>query len=435
MDVIVVGAGAAGLAAAAELVQAGFEVVVLEARNRLGGRIHTRHVPRLTRPVELGAEFIHGRQARLFSLIARAGLAVEEPPATHVWRDGESLLSLPDFWPRIHRVVQGLDLRTADRSFRDAIHRRDALPALDRALATAFVEGYHAAPAGEISAASLKEPQSRLKREPIRQFQLAAGYDGIIPALAQPLADSIQLETVVHEIAWRPGQVEVSARGRDGESISMRARCALVTVPAAVLDQTDVHEGAIRFRPDLADKRAALSHLGSASVIKIALEFGRAHWEQAPALKRPWLPAADELKFLHTRDAFQTWWTSLPARDPLIVGWCGGPMAQGLAANTPGAVRRTALLALARLLDTDADALRRDLRACHTHDWQGDPFARGAYSFVRVHGKGARAALARPIDETLFFAGEATCSDGRDGTVDGAIASGHRAASEIRGMS
>jgi monoamine oxidase len=117
---------------------------------------------------------------------------------------------------------------------------------------------------------------------------------------------------------------------------------------------------------------------------------------------------------------------------PLAVAWCGGPRAAAIARRGPGAVQSTALAELAAALGLPRRAVTSRLAATWMHDWEQDRYARGAYSYARVGGAGAARSLSRPVDGTLFFAGEATDTTGHTGTVEGALTSGLRAARQIR---
>jgi len=125
-----------------------------------------------------------------------------------------------------------------------------------------------------------------------------------------------------------------------------------------------------------------------------------------------------------------TWWTSLPVRSPVLVGYVGAVPAEQLLAEDPPSRLERSLVALSEVLAVPRRELEEQLDASASHDWHADPFARGAYSYISVGGNSAPRALARPVDGTLFFAGEAT--DGAQiGTVAGALSSGRRAAREI----
>src|SRR5258706_11992631 len=113
-DVVVIGAGAAGLAAARDLSQSGRRVVVLEARDRWGGRVFTQRSPVWPAPVELGAEFIHGEAAATMEAARAAGLAVETLPDRHVWAKDGRLRPMGDTLSRFDRVRMRLSKREAD---------------------------------------------------------------------------------------------------------------------------------------------------------------------------------------------------------------------------------------------------------------------------------------------------------------------------------
>lgn len=119
----------------------------------------------------------------------------------------------------------------------------------------------------------------------------------------------------------------------------------------------------------------------------------------------------------------------MPAETPLLTAWAAGHKAEKLLCNGDGAEQ--AVGALARVLRVDPAVIHEQLEACHTHDWQADPFSRGAYSYAVVGGENAANDLALPVENTLFFAGEATDYTGHNGTVHGAMRSGRRAAREL----
>jgi monoamine oxidase len=154
--------------------------------------------------------------------------------------------------------------------------------------------------------------------------------------------------------------------------------------------------------------------------VKLALRFDSAFWEAR-------YPGVG---FFHSPGAaFPTFWTQLPLRAPFLVGWAGGPKADALSGRPPGKIVREALAGLEGLFGRGARVASR-LQNAHVQDWRADPFARGAYSYVRVGGEGAREALAAPEGGRLYFAGEAT-DPGQAGTVAGALQSGQRAAREL----
>jgi monoamine oxidase len=138
------------------------------------------------------------------------------------------------------------------------------------------------------------------------------------------------------------------------------------------------------------------------------------------------------MSFLFSQDDFfPTWWTRMPEALPIITGWAPFRCAERLSGANRSLVISQALETLGRLLRSDSKHLAQTLEAAYFHDWQDDPFSRGAYSYGPVGADELQTALASPLDNALFFAGEATDTTGHNGTVHGAIATGRRAAREI----
>jgi monoamine oxidase len=176
-------------------------------------------------------------------------------------------------------------------------------------------------------------------------------------------------------------------------------------------------------------KADALNRLRMGAVTKIAFQFRERFWDDLPSTTGPGL-SGSELSFLHSQDEWMpVWWSTLPARAPVLVGWAGGPEAVVLARTRQPA--EWALDSLAQMLGLKRSFVQRQLVRFHAHDWQADPYSRGAYSYIPTGGVDLPRLLSLPLAETLFFAGEATDWSGANGTVHGALASGHRVASEI----
>ena len=426
-DVVVIGAGAAGLAAARDLADKGLNVVVLEARERIGGRVFTWHEPENDLPIELGAEFIHGSADEVNDLLDEAGLASIDVAGQRYAASGKGLRRLDDFWEQLDRVMRRLLRPPArDRSFQEFLASRPGGRALarERRLALQWVEGFHAADPRVISAHALAEggyPGDDVEER--RLGRVIAGYDRVIEFLAAPLAGRIRLGEVVTMVRWEAGRVAIEVRTpARGARVAVEARAVIVAVPLGVLKAAPDETGAIEFRPALTEKQKALDGLAVGSVMRVVLRLR----------ERVWAPDYETLSFLHSSDRdLPTWWTAYPARAPLVVGWRGGPGAQALTRLSVDELQSRAVSALARQLHVSRQRLRSLVDGFWTHDWEHDSFARGAYSYTVVGGSDASKALARPLRRTLFFAGEATDTEGATGTVDGAIASGRRAAAQV----
>ncbi|MEN3329229.1 MAG: hypothetical protein V7638_4036 [Acidobacteriota bacterium] len=436
-DILIVGAGAAGLAAASELSSANFNVIVLEARDRIGGRIHTHFEPQLAAPIELGAEFVHGKAPETLKIVSRAGLNVIELPNTH-WYFRNGLISKSrEFWSRIEAVLDEMSKYKghdeAFDAFLDEYSRTHQVKDI-RTMATLYVEGFHAAHADRISVLGLiRTNEAAAEIDDDKQFRPATGY---LP-IAQFLHDeavahgaSFRFETVVSEVRWRAGAVTVtSTAGKQ-----FKARRLIVTLPLGVLQRNDV-----TFTPRLTAKEEAASKLAVGHVVRVILRFRDCFWE---ALS---LPADDgkrvdlkDFAFLHAPDEMPpTWWTQLPVRAPLLVGWAGGTRAEKLLSKDgvrdhTDQLREQSLQALSHIFGEPVRSIENELVDLYTHEWATDPFSLGAYSYIPVGGLKAQAALAEPVENTIFFAGEAANKKGHHGTVHGALASGLRAAQLIR---
>lgn len=391
-QVAVVGAGAAGLAAARKLLEHGVDVLVLEAQGRVGGRAYTLRTHDGAFPIELGAEFIHGKAPAILQLLRECGLGTIEFDAPS------------SIWEATQRVIDRVDVDAPDTSV-DAFLRSVATPDADEA--RMLIEGFDAAIAADTSMIAIANEWRSDAND--TQGRPADGYGVIMEHLAAAIGDRVLLKAPVTEIHRSAPGVQLYAY-HNGEAITVQARAAIVTVPIGVL-----HEGGIRFDPPLPPhKRAAVDAIGMGPVIKVVLEFRDVFWDGSFFQTPP-------------ESGFPTLWSRMPQAAPILVAWAGGDAATRLAARRVDPVQAALDACAAVFPDVD---VRARLLAAHVHDWQRDPYARGAYSYLRVNAGGARRRLAEPLDGMLYFAGEATStSDG--GTVGGALESGYRAALEV----
>jgi monoamine oxidase len=406
-DVAIVGAGAAGLAAAQELLHAGLRVCCLEARDRIGGRVLTAHD--LAVPVELGAEFVHGRPAELFQLAEQAGLQLYETAGRPIslMESGPSINPEED-GDRVLEDIQRCASEERDESFQEFLDRSNYPPRLKRR-ATAFVEGFNAARREVIGVASLAHDQRASDRiGGDHTFRVRKGYDALVGTLARDV--EIRLNAVVEAIEWKPGNATLRLRDE-----AVQARRALITVPLGVLQH-----GAIRFEPEPAETIAAARALRFGDAFRVTFLFDRPFWDDRAETRDAGFMFSDEPQF-------PVWWTGRPAEPSLVTGWSAGPNADGLVDSPRDEVIARALDTLSRVVKIPPPVPR----GVWFHDWHGDPYSRGAYSYVPAGGLPARRKLAEPVADTLFFAGEATDLVGYGGTVHGAIASGRRAAGQI----
>jgi monoamine oxidase len=428
-DVIVIGAGAAGLSAAQYLSAESLRVLVLEARDRDGGRVYSEKSWRAAVPVELGAEFIHGPAEETQALLRDAGTAAIDTSGEAWILDEHGELGRDDhhddgFLAGTRCLERALALphdESVDRfleRFRGDASMRGAIVA-----ARAFVEGFDAAdPAIASVKAVANELASGVDFATARPW---GGYGPLFEFLRTSCATAgvrTRLSTVVRRISWRPGSVSIEARAASGESREFRARAAIVTLPAGVLRHRG-DESEVLFEPALpAAKREALDYIETGHVAKVALSFRSAFWERIRDGRY-----RDAGFFRCERLPFPAYWTQYPVRGELVVAWAGGPRAAALSHCEKDELVERALHGFGELFG-EPELARREFEYGAANDWWRDPFARGAYSYVAVGADDPRAVLAAPLDETLFFAGEATSEDGQGGTVNGALKTGLQAA-------
>ena len=427
-DVIVIGAGAAGLAAARDLARRSLRVIVLEARDRIGGRVASHTAERSGLRAELGAEFIHGAAPETRALLREARISSVDSGGES-WTSGDDGVLRRDerdfmIAARIFEDARKLeDDETVDRFLRRFEH--DASMRDAAAMARAFVEGFDAA---DPAIASVRSIADEIYSG--ADFASARPVGGYGPMFDRLLGDCtaagvrISFSTVVRKVSWRRGSIAVDARLGAGESRIFHARTAIVTLPVGVLRHPGA-DGAVMFDPELPTfKHEALRRIEMGHVVKINLWFRTAFWE---GLNGGRYRNAGFFRCLD--QPFPAYWTQYPRRCGLIVAWAGGPKACALRGTPPDELIERALESLGCNLGA-LDLARREYDGGFMHDWSSDPFARGAYSYVTVGADGARAALGEPADDALFFAGEATSKDGQGGTVNGALQTGERAARE-----
>jgi monoamine oxidase len=428
-DIVIIGAGAAGLAATVELAAAGRAIHIIEARDRIGGRICTRREPDVPIPIELGAEFIHGASPEILDWLRRANEPFADATQTRWMSVKGKLQPADDVFEEMKRELKSVRRPRKDLpfgQFLDEVASR-RLSARSQAFARLLVEGFDAADTSRVSTFEILEEWSGDGAADAPTFRPLNGYGALIQSMVSNVSTEnvrVHLNTTVREIHWKRGQVRIIASTL-GESVEIEAPKAIVTLPLGVLQLPSHAPGGVSFRPALASKQEALAQLASGPVIKVILRFRSPFWETLDAGK--YRGAAF---FQSAESLFPTYWTSLPARSSLIVAWTAGPNAARLAGSNEHDIVRAALDGLESVFGSSAP-IRECFVGAYCHDWQADMFACGAYSYVVAGGASAREALAQPAQNTLFFAGEAAEFESEAATVAGALRSGQRAARQV----
>ncbi|HEV3157950.1 MAG TPA: NAD(P)/FAD-dependent oxidoreductase [Candidatus Baltobacteraceae bacterium] len=441
-DVVVIGAGPAGLAATAVLADEGLRVELLEARERLGGRAYTIDAPGVSMPVELGAEFIHGMPEVTSRLLRRFAISrVEATNTQFTARHGvlvasdepdEESNSAKKLLARAAAMVpMGTDESVAQALARVTTSESDRMTARS---AEAMVAELDAGDPSRASVCAIAEEWAgdiwTMLARPV------GGYGKLWKALAESFdSRSVQLRTrtIATRLTRREDGIAVSASGLAGEMHLIQARYAIVTLPLGVLQAPAESPGTLAFEPELpSDVRDALARLAPGHVYKVMLAFSTPFWER---LEEGRLRDAAEFR-TPEGSAFRTLWTMLPTRSTLLCAWASGPNTEPLQQLAEAEIIHAAFNDIdATFGPLGAKIARNELTWAHVHDWRRDPFARGAYSYSLTGGSDARATIAKAIDGRLWIAGEATATNNEAGTIAGALRSGERAAREIASLS
>jgi monoamine oxidase len=439
-DVLVLGAGAAGLAAADRLAAAGRRVAVIEGRSRVGGRIFTENATLADgtlQPVELGAEFIHGLPPESWRLVREAGLETYELDGSMLSFADKRLQSAPQR-SGSREVLQELTQWQkhqppgADQTFEQYLEH-SPLARADagcRAEAIRYVEGFNAADHRVIGVAALarqQEAEDRIAAD--RIFHIRGGYELLPRYLSTRLQNAggaLFFDRPVNRITWRAGEVVMSGVDPRGAAFEFRAAQAVITLPVGVLQAERT-----LFDPPPSSALDAVGRMAMGSVVRVPLVFRSRFWRDAAAARAlpDLLAELEEMSFLFAEQGTPpTWWTSHPDPAPTLVAWVAGP---GAAALDRTALVDTCLNMLGRVFSRSPADLAAELVSWHFHDWDADPFSRGAYSYMPAGALQASADLSQPVLSTLYFAGEHATDSGHWGTVHGALQSGTAAAAAI----
>lgn len=417
-DVVIVGAGASGMTAALELALTGRRVGIVEAKDRVGGRMHTQTGD--IYPVELGAEFVHGNLPLTKKWLEKAGAdtyAVEG----NIWqyKDGR-LQEQDDFiadYKTLEKKCKALEKDKPVALFLEEDLAGDEAEELRFSLRN-YVEGYYAA---DTKKASTKALCKELTKGDEEQYRIRQGYGVLVKILEESCREKgVQffLSQPVLQVQWKMGSVAVIT-----EKQTFQAAKILITVPIGVLQKE-----AITFYPALPGIRQAVQTLGFGHVVKIVLRFDEAFWKNELITGRNNL---SEMGFLFSREEIPTWWTQYPDERPLLTGWLAGPRAAAAQFWSKDEIIQKALKSLAAILGIDKFQLQQRVEEAWYYNWSADPYVCGAYSYETVGGEEAIRTIQKGVEDTLFFAGEGVHTGPAIGTVEAALVSGRDTAHQM----
>ena len=408
VDVAIIGAGAAGLGAANALKDSGLSVIVLEARDRLGGRAHTIMAsPDVT--FDVGCGWLHSADENSFAKIAETlGFEINKnlPP----WRErahgkafpqddrNEFIAALDAFYDRAEQAAKEAMQSGRDGPANACLEPGNRWNPMIDAIST-YINGC------ELNSVSLLDMDAYEDTD--LNWRVRRGYGALISAYGASCRVALNCAVTLIDRSQKRIRIE-TAQG------TLSADKVIVTVPTNL-----IADEAIRFHPPLPAKVDAARGLplGLADKVTLALDEPEA------------LPKEGNLRAATMRTAMGTYHIR-PFGQPCIEGFFGGSFAQSLEDTGPGAFAAESINEIAAILGND---FRRKLKPLAESRWAHDPFARGSYSHALPGHAGDRAVLAAPVDGRLFFAGEATSPEFFS-TAHGARDSGERAAKEVMAL-
>jgi monoamine oxidase len=428
-EIIVIGAGATGLMAAYELTKAGKRVIVLEARNRTGGRIHTLDDTSFFKYAELGAEFVHGDLPVTLKVLKEAGIEII-PASGEMWnyRNGKFSKEYQqiDNWSLLMQKLSKLEQDTSIGDFLQQEFGEDEYAGL-RDWVSRFVAGYDGADPFKASAFALrKEWQSE---DDGAQHRVKNGYCRMISYLAnesKKKGAQLFLNSVVKKIHWEHGHVEVITV----DEVSYKAGKVIIALPLGVMQAASSEQGAISISPSIPRYQEAIQQMGFGAIVKILLEFKKAFWEDEE-IARLAGNSLKEMSFLLSNEEVPTWWTQYPTHSTVLTGWLGGPPAEKKKNTSNEELFQQSLQSLSNIFKLSVDELKANLIAWNISNWTADPFTRGSYAYDTVEAPAARKILNTPINKTIYFAGEYLYDGPAMGTVEAALTSGLNTAKDL----
>jgi monoamine oxidase len=393
------------------------DVGIIEARGRTGGRILSIHQSGVT--LEAGPEFIHGHLKETISLLKEYHIPFLKTAGKMYYARGGRFIQQQENgteWDRLIKKMKEIkeDLPLMQfllENFNGEKYRKL------RESATRFAEGFDLADVNRVGVLSLIR---EWEQEESVQYRIPSGYGQLTDALTGEFISSggeIFLDQPVSAVQWERDAVCVTlSNGR-----RLFSKKLVITLPAAVLTGRQGGNYSIRFSPEIPEKRAALDQIGFGTAVKIVLLW------QVPF----WKPLMDNVQFIFSEKNIPAWWTQNPVDSNVLVGWAGGPAAEGLSGLTENDLLNIALEDLSSMFEIPKDELKKKLTDARIFNWKKELFTGGAYSFTLAGSGGARTAWKSPLAETLYFAGEACYGGPHIGTVEAAIVSGMEAAREL----
>jgi monoamine oxidase len=414
-DILIIGAGVCGMAAARELAKQGKRVVILEAMSRTGGRVSTFqwHFQK----AEAGPEFIHGDLPLTKQLVEEARGAYV-PYEAEVYRSKAGRIhQAEDFVPHMQKVLKAFESVEQDCTLDEFLethftgdeHRELRLAVIRQA------EGFDVADPKRVSVFALRDEWSQGHED---TYLIKEGYNVLTDHLAKSCRKAgvlILLAKEVNSIQWQKGSVILSCS--DGSVYG--AAKLIVTVSLGMLTAKPGSKGHIRFSPEIPHLLYAAQQMGFGNAIKVLLAFRTRFWLSEEFREQQ--GRLSDFGFLISDGAFPVFWTGNEAQFPVLTAWAGGSRAEHLEHFNADQLVELAISSLAHAFGCSETLLKSYLFDHKVFNWSDAPYVRGAYSYSTVHTEEAKELFASPLLHTLYFAGEAFGNT--MGTVEAALES------------
>ena len=408
---IIIGGGISGLVAARRL-SINYEITILEALPRFGGRIYTLNKNEMPAKIEAGAEFVHGEAVETIKLLQEAGI-------TFAKTEGDFYSKKGNFLKKDDRSDNGWDFLlekmgtiTADITLQEFLKLYFSEPQFEDLCqqAISFAQGFDLADIDKVSVKSLYQEWANQSED----YRINGGYGQLVGFLVNSCIEkgcTLIANAEVKKIRWKKGNVEILTIN---ETLYKADQC-LITVPLGILQKGILGKN---FEPAIADYIAAAQQIGFGSVLKVILSFKQQFWQDGAA-------------FFLSNEEIPTWWTQFPALTPILTGWAGGPKAVVLSTFSKEEIIEKAIDSLSMIFKLSKEDLKKAITGCEVFNWHLEPSFLGAYSYATPETAAALEILRQPIQNTLFFAGEAMYSGPNPGTVEAAIVSALQAAESL----
>jgi monoamine oxidase len=420
-DVIIIGGGAAGLMAAKLLSEAGREILILEAKDKPGGRI--RQIDALSFPAEGGAEFIHGNLTATIDLMHDAGIKKEKLKGKFCWvnngkwNTGYNLFSN---WDLLMQKLIACDKDISVDAFLEKWFYEKKYELLRKQFKN-YVQGYDAADTKHASILAIKKDMESQDED---QWRPSSGYISIIDYLFKTIKKSrgvIKTGEVVQQIK-RNKNIEVITKS--GKYFCNKL---IIAVPVGILQCRKKNKSFIKFPACLDNHIMAAKNIGNGSVIKFLVEFDKAFWLDKSFLADKKISAPS---YIFADTIIPTWWTQYPSLHPLLTGWIAGPPASKMKDYSEKKFKECILDSLSSVFSMPVWLLEEKIKNYMVVNWIKETHILGGYSFATIQSEDARNQLKKPFDDFFYFAGEYLAENSAS-TVDAALQSGIEVAKKI----